>query len=447
MSDDDRKPFDADEWDWQPADGEADRRQRANHGATIERLAAMDPINYDQVREAEAKELGCRATTLDRIITRARGEATVEIGQGRPLKLPRPDPWPDPVEGAALLADLAAFFARHAILPERGAVLLALWAVHTHCYDLWRYTPRLHVFAPTRRAGKTVVLRLLRLVVCKPLSAENITASAVFRAVAAVHPTLLIDEADQSLRDDRGNNNGDLVSILNGGHERGGQAVRTVGDDHEPRAFDTFAPVAIAGIGRLQGPLEDRCVQLPMRRAKPSERPAKIDRVVEAEGRRLARQIARWVTDQEPQLGAACPDMGNLYNRAEDNWTALYAIAEVAGDNWSDLARAAMAALERNDDDDAASLGEKLLADVRAVFDQPELTSQELVDRLKAQEGRPWADLGRSVDGLTTNRLARMLKPFGVVPTKVGPDAARLRGYRLTAFAEAFERHLGPISG
>jgi hypothetical protein len=227
------------------------------------------------------------------------------------------------------------------------------------------------VFAPTRRAGEIVVLRLLKLVVSKPLPAENITASAVFRVVAAEHPTLLIDEADQSLRRDNGQDNGDLVSIfLNGGHERGGQAARVVGDDHEPGAFDTFAPVAIAGIGRLPGPLEDRSVQLPMRRARPSERPSKIDHKAEAWGRRLARQIVHWVSDEHRRLSNVAPDMGDLFNREEDNWLPLYAVAEAVGDNWPSLVRKTMAALTKADDDDAASLGEKVLANIRwvAVF-------------------------------------------------------------------------------
>ena len=34
--------------------------------ATIQRLAALSPLDYDRVRDAEAKALGVRAATLDR---------------------------------------------------------------------------------------------------------------------------------------------------------------------------------------------------------------------------------------------------------------------------------------------------------------------------------------------------------------------------------------------
>jgi hypothetical protein len=70
----------------------------------------------------------------------------------------------------------------------------------------------------------------------------------------------LIDEADTFLKE-----NDELRGILNTGHRRGGQVTRTIGDDHEPRQFSTWAPVAIAMIGRLPDTLEDRAAsQLPL---------------------------------------------------------------------------------------------------------------------------------------------------------------------------------------
>lgn len=48
--------------------------------------------------------------------------------------------------------------------------------------------------------------------------------------------------------------------------------------------------------------------------------------------------------------------------------------------------------------------------------------------------------------GLTKDKLARLLRPFGIVPGFVGPEAARLRGYRRDAFGDAFEHHLAAVS-
>jgi putative DNA primase/helicase len=419
--------------------------------AAIRRLARLKPLDYERIRDSEAQRLGCRVSMLDRLVRMERGDGATDAGQGRPLDLPSPVPWPQPIaDGAALIEEIGRYFTTYAILPEHGATLLALWAIHTHCFAIWRYTPRLHITAATKRAGKSRVLRLLKLIVCKPLAAENITLAAVFRSVAAVQPCLLIDEADVSLKD-----NFELVSILNSGHEHGGAAVRTTGDDHEPRQFDTFAPVAVAGIGRLPGTLADRAVQLPMRRAMRSERPAKLTSDTEATAARLLRQIARWTADHRQRLIEAKPDMGELINRTEDNWTPLFAIAAVAGGDLLAAARSAATALAP-DDDDADSLGERLLHDVRQTFNawiaenpgavQHEMASAEIVKRLHAIEGRPWAEMpGPTARPLTTNALARLLRPFKVFPTDVGHRDARVKGYRLLSFSEAFDRHLTPL--
>jgi hypothetical protein len=77
-----------------------------------------------------------------------------------------------------------------------------------------------------------------------------------------------------------------------------------------------------------------------------------------------------------------------------------------------------------------------------------EIASADLVDALKAIEGRPWADgMGKNRDKpITQNMLARMLKRLRppVTPQKVGPEDARVSGYVRSHLEEAFERYLGP---
>ena len=150
-----------------------------------------------------------------------------------------------PVDGAALLTALAETFTRHALLPEGGAEALALWTLHTYTHEAAYISPILCLSSPQRRCGKTTVLSLLRAIVRRPLPTANVTAAALFRATEQWHPTLLIDEADSFLRD-----NEELRGVLNSGHTRDmAYVIRTVGDDHEPRAFCTWAPKAIASLG------------------------------------------------------------------------------------------------------------------------------------------------------------------------------------------------------
>jgi len=89
-----------------------------------------------------------------------------------------------------------------------------------------------------------------------------------------------------------------------------------------------------------------------------------------------------------------------------------------------------------------------LLADIRDVFakegEAPEIASADLVKALVALEGRPWAEMGKSGKPLTQNRLARMLKPLGIGPDKIGPEDKRLNGYKRERFKDAFARYLPP---
>src|SRR5262249_17490506 len=125
----------------------------------------------------------------------------------------------------------------------------------------------------------------------------------------------------------------------NSGHRRGGSVLRNVGDDHEPRAFATFAACAIAMIGQLPGTLADRSVNIDLVRRKADEaiEPFRFDRVEHLTV--LARKLMRGTRDNAEAIAAAEPQMpAGLYNRAADNSRGLLSIATVAGGDW--LARA-----------------------------------------------------------------------------------------------------------
>jgi hypothetical protein len=218
-----------------------------NFEAEILRLAALPIARYERLRGEASQRLKVRASFLDRMVCKARG--TEDTQQGRALDLRLPEAWPHPVDGAKLLFDLAEYFARHAFLPAHASTALALWTVHTFAFELFEHTPRLHIRAIAKNSGKTTVLDLLQSVVCRPLQTAHATSSALFRAIEMAKPTLLIDEADTFIREAE-----EVRGIINAGHKRGQQLLRTVGDTFEPRAFGVFAPVAIAGIGTCPVP-------------------------------------------------------------------------------------------------------------------------------------------------------------------------------------------------
>src|SRR5262249_30104367 len=136
--------------------------------------------------------------------------------------------------------------------------------------------------------------------------------------------------------------------ILNSGHtRRTAYVLRTVGEDHEPRQFATWAPLAIAMIGELPGTLADRSIVLSMRRKRPDEKvkPLPLDASTEP-FKTLRSQCARWAIDNFDKVREATPPVPDtLHDRAADNWRPLCAIAEVAGEEWPARIKKAITAL------------------------------------------------------------------------------------------------------
>lgn len=408
----------------------------------IKRLAKLKPIEYERVRKNEAEKLGLsRVTFLDKLVEGARLKET-KTGQDGGLKLYEPDPWPEEVDGDDLLNRIVVALRHYVVLPEHVAEAAALWAVHTHAFDLWQVTPRLAISAPTMGSGKSVMLDVLASMVPRPLEAANLSTAVVFRAVENFRPTLMIDEVDTFLGD-----NDELRGVLNSGYRKGGTALRCEGDNHELKAFSTFAPVATAGIGRLPGTLADRSIHAELQRKRPDEhvsgfRSDRIDHL-----RELSRQMARFVLDNKSELSGAEPTMPpGIFNRKADNWRPLLSIADIAGGEWPARARAAAVALSTVDADDAESLKVQLLSDIKSIFEaqtEDRMPTKDLVAALHELEERPWNDFRRGKP-LSTRQLGDMLRSFKIVSTTIRFANGRVaKGYRESGFKEAFSRYLG----
>ena len=407
--------------------------------AEIGRLATLNPLQYDRERTAAAENLGVKVGALDQAVKEARRENAGTKGQGRAFELPTIEPWADKVDGAELLSATADAIRRYVVFPVNSAETVALWALHTHCFNSFGHSPRASITSPEKQCGKSTLLDVLECLVARPLPTGNATVSSIFRIIELASPTLLIDEADTFLKE-----NDELRGILNTGHKRGGQILRTVGDDHEPRQFSTWAPTAIAMIGRLPDTLNDRSVVIGLRRRKPEEtvRPFRSDRADDL--RVLARKMARWAQDHAAALSAADPDMGQLMNRVADNWRPLFAIADAAGGRWRKHARTIAQAAEAQKDDQ--SIRAMLLADIRDLCStrpaEDRISSAELAILLGCMDDRPWSEWGRSQKPITASALARLLSPFGILTGARRKGGDVFRGYLFSDFEEAFASYI-----
>ena len=403
-------------------------------------IRAHDPAAWQRLR-FDLKTAEVRVPDLDRALDNLDGNtgADDKVMGGTALLFPEHERWHDPVDGAALLDALADTFSRHIIMPAGAATAEALWCLHAHTHDAAGISPILAVTSPTPECGKTNLLTVLGALVPKSLPASNITAASLFRAVEKWRPTLLIDEADTFLRD-----NEELRGVINSGHNRATSfVIRTAGDDHEPRRFMTWAPKAIALIGKLPPTLASRSIHIELRRFALGEHvePVRPDRLAHLTP--LARQAARWAADHVTALRDAEPDMpAILTGRRADNWRPLFAIADAAGGDWPARARKAAEALTAGRSDETAAV--ILLEDIHAIFAERGddlIASSELAETLGGREDRPWSEWSRGKP-ITARGIARLLEPFGVRPTKFRADGYTpgTRGYSRADFIDVFTR-------
>ena len=371
--------------------------------------------------------------------------------QVRVVAFSEPEPWPEPVDGSLLLERLSAWVRRYVWLSVEAADAIAAWAAATWFVQGLYFAPILALLSATRRCGKTLLLDLLRPIVRRGYltSGVGVTAAVVFRLNELHRPTLLVDEAEKlsGRHADR-----DLIAMLNAGHRRGATVQRCfeTGGDYVVREFDAFGFRALAAIRTLWDTVLDRSIVVNLER-KP--RAATVERfngqVVAGEGEELARQLRRWVDDNREAIAEAetsTPRPLWLHDRACDNWAPLLAVAEFADGEWPQriLAAARMLSASIQDDGD---LGERIIQDIRRVFeadDWPDvIKSGQLAAKLNALDDAPWGDQ-RNGKGISTHKLATMLRPFGVRPDHrrseggSGPD---VRGYWLEDLESVFSRY------
>jgi len=377
------------------------------------------------------------------------------------VELKEVEPWPEPVDGKALLDEIAATLPRFVVLGKWVIEAVCLWVVHSYAFELRDVTTYLGIESPQPRCGKSTLLDVLERLVNRALRAANISPSAFFRAIAETDPTLLIDEGDTFLHTD------ELKGILNSGYQRGGAYVMRVsneaissgaaGGEGEASGqgagtnggagvpsrlvrYSCWCPKAIARIGRLPQTLADRCIVFVMQRKLPSER---CERLKNLNGETLRRKCARFVLDNAEAIRRAQPKVPEeLNDRAADIWEPLLAVADLAGGDWPERARRAAVGLSARAQE-ADPMG-SFLMDIFEYFvrsGKDRIFTRVLTEWLKLSEDRPWMALmkGKAVTG---RWVAQQLQGYGIRPKTMRIGEERAKGYEKQDFLEAFRRYI-----
>jgi hypothetical protein len=131
-------------------------------------------------------------------------------------------------------------------------------------------------------------------------------------------------------------------------------------------------------------------------------------------------------------------------DRPADVWEPLLMIADLAGGDWPQRARQACAAFVTGSRDDTASVGTRLLADLREVFGAADaLFTQTILDKLHALGESPWADWSYGKP-FSARDLADLLKQHQVKSRqlRIGEDSRK--GYRRADLEDSWARYLPP---
>ncbi|MGV8921345.1 MAG: DUF3631 domain-containing protein [Pseudomonas sp.] len=349
-------------------------------------------------------------------------------------------------DGAEVLRDVYDYVGRFVAYPSHEArIAHTLWIAHTHFMATWDTTPRIAFLSTEPGSGKSRALEVTEGLVPNPLLAVSATPAYLIRRIAEEDalPSVLFDEVD-TIWGSKAPGNEELRALLNSGYRRGASAGRCVARGREIVAedFPTYCAVALAGLGSLPDTILTRSVIVRMRRRAPDERIEPYrQRVNGPEAARIRDGLARWALSVADHIDfPELPD--GITDRDADVWEPLVAVADAAGDEWPDLARvAAVALVAESKEGGGASLGIRLLHDLRNVFGGAEVMSTEAILRaLHEIDDAPWADLrGKALD---SRALSWRLKAYDIKPRSVRIGLSTPKGYRREDLHDAWGRYL-----
>lgn len=324
---------------------------------------------------------------------------------------------------------------------------LTLWIAFCYSIPQFDHAPRLCFWSPEKRCGKSLALEVVSHLLPNPLMTSSISSASLFRILDRDNSkVILIDESDTVF-----GRNGDkekaeaLRQLLNASFKRGQSVIRCEPPKYEPREFKIFAPIALAGIGTSAIPetVADRALMIEMRRMLPNEQILEFESdEVEKYFFPIKEKLQNFATENESRYRELRPELPreSLNPRARDLWKPLYKVAECAGDEWIKKALLASVALSSGESDpEEASLSLRLLSDTREVFTEDQITTKDLIERLRGLEESPWAYLER----FNPSVLAHLLKNYGIRPKPF--SGGRVRGYYRKSFEDPWNRYLDPV--
>lgn len=145
----------------------------------------------------------------------------------------------------ALMTDIEAYISRYVDLTPEFLRIASAYVVLTWLYDAFNELPYLR-FRGDYGSGKTRALLVIGGITYKPFFASGAsTISPIFHALDTFRSTLIVDESDFRMSDEKA----ELVKVFNNGNVRGFPVLRSQATQQhtfDPRAFHVFGPKIVA---------------------------------------------------------------------------------------------------------------------------------------------------------------------------------------------------------
>ena len=146
------------------------------------------------------------------------------------------------------------------------STILALYTVQTYLLPVWNTIGYIAITG-IKRSGKSKTLAIAEQLCFNAVNTVSITASSLFRIIDERNATLLIDEADFTSPEKKG----DIRDLLLKGYQRGATVQRTekIGDRNVVRFFDAFGgKIIVARRGEMEPKLWDRVIPINLQRTR-----------------------------------------------------------------------------------------------------------------------------------------------------------------------------------
>src|SRR5262249_23569901 len=171
---------------------EAERKERDKQ-KTFETGLKIPSGQHKSKLKALAKRIGEAIEVLRAEFEEFAREGKSEIGSDVP--------WLGPVNTKALLTDVMAQLRRYVVVSDEQALAITLWIMFAWLHEsIAVHSPLLAFKSAEPDSGKTTVCGVLKFLTPRAYSAAEMSGPSLYRFVDRVHPTLIIDDADNLLQ-------------------------------------------------------------------------------------------------------------------------------------------------------------------------------------------------------------------------------------------------------